>query len=178
MEEILTEAWLSEDREAAIDKIMDQYGQEILQLAYSYVKNKAIAEDLTQEIFIKCYKNLHHFKRKSKLRTWVWQIAANHCKDYLRSWHNRTMMICDEKAKTGSSQKEEVEKQVIQKEEDKQLTEAVMGLPDPYREVIYLYYFEELTIKEISEVAEINKNTVKTRLKRAKDLLRESLEEL
>jgi RNA polymerase sigma-70 factor, ECF subfamily len=177
VEESLNEVLLTDDLEDVINQIMDLYGQDILQLVYSYVRNKNIAEDLTQEIFIKCYKNLHQFNRKAKLKTWLWRIAMNHCKDYLNSWHARNMLILDEQARSASSNKEGVEESVIQKEEDEQLASAVMDLPDLYREVIYLYYFEELTIKDIAYLTHLNQNTVKTRLKRAKQLLKERLEE-
>ncbi len=59
MDELTAEVIETVDKEELIDEIMDRYGQEILQLVYSYVKNKGLAEDLTQEIFIKCYKALH-----------------------------------------------------------------------------------------------------------------------
>ncbi|WP_053362325.1 sigma-70 family RNA polymerase sigma factor [Bacillus sp. FJAT-27251] len=177
MEEILTEVWQLEDREAVVDRIMDLYGQDILHLVYSYVKDQTTAEDLTQEIFIKCYKNLHQYNRKAKLKTWLWRIAVNHCKDYLKSWHSRNMMVADEQARTEASHREDVENLVIQMEEDEKLAAAVMGLPEIYREVIYLYFFEELAIKEIAYAASLNQNTVKTRLKRAKELLKERLED-
>lgn len=177
MEEQAIELWMLEDTEALIDHLMDEHGQDILQLVFSYVKNKQIAEDLTQEIFIKCYQNLHQYNRKAKLKTWLWRIAANHCKDYLRSWHAKHIIVSDEQAKTSASLKEEVEKSVIRKDEDEQLAQAVMNLPDNYREVIHLFYFDELAIKEISSLTGLNSNTIKTRLKRAKELLRASLEE-
>jgi len=176
-ETLLTEVLILEDKDAVIDRIMDLYGQDILQLVYSYVRDTEIAEDLTQEIFLKCYKNLHQFNRKAKLKTWLWRIAMNHCKDYLRSWHSRNMLVADEQARTASSLKEDVENTLIQKEEDQRLATAVMDLPEMYREVIYLYFFEEYAIKDISYITNLNPNTVKTRLKRAKELLKERLEE-
>ena len=69
-----------------------------------------------------------------------------------------------------------MEDQVIQRYEDEQLVKTVMSLPDTYREVIYLFYFEELSIKEISFLINVNQNTIKTRLKRAKEILKECLE--
>ncbi|WP_409296301.1 sigma-70 family RNA polymerase sigma factor [Peribacillus sp. SCS-26] len=176
MEDSITEILIMEDREAILDKIMDLYGQDILQLVYSYVKNTAIAEDLTQEIFIKCYKNLHQYNHKAKIKTWLWRIAVNHCKDYLKSWHVRNIVIAEEKARQEVSRKDDVEDRIIQRDEDERLASAVMDLPNPYRETIYLHYFEDLTIKEISYLTGMNKNTIKTRLKRAKELLKECLE--
>nr|WP_239587458.1 sigma-70 family RNA polymerase sigma factor [Bacillus pakistanensis] len=155
--------------------MMRNYGQEVLQLVYSYVKNQGIAEDLTQDIFVKCYKSLHTFKKNSKLKTWLWRIAINHCKDYLKSWYNNKVIVSESDLTYTLNKDKSIEDTVIQKEEDEQLTSAVMNLPVDYREVIYLFYFEEMSIKEIANVTEENSNTVKTRLRRAKTILQEQL---
>ncbi|MEW8972198.1 MAG: sigma-70 family RNA polymerase sigma factor [Mesobacillus sp.] len=178
MDEITAEINEIENGAEAIDEIMNRYGQEILQLSFSYVKNKQIAEDLTQEIFVKCYKSLHTYSGKSKFRTWLWRIASNHCKDYLKSWYNKNVFTTDYQPLYDSIQSDSVEQTVIQDEEDDQLASAVMELPVNYREVIYLFYFEEMSIREISLVTEVKENTIKTRLKRAKELLKERLEEM
>ncbi|MFC0270483.1 sigma-70 family RNA polymerase sigma factor [Metabacillus herbersteinensis] len=172
----MIEAFEMEDKEVLIHEIMDAYGQEILQLAFSYVKNKAVAEDLTQDIFVKCYQSFHTYSGKSKLRTWLWRIAINHCKDYLKSWYTKNVVITETELSYRGTKKETVEQDVIQKDEDDRLASTVMSLPLNYREVIYLFYFEEMTIKEISDVISVNENTVKTRLRRAKELLKVQLE--
>ena len=91
VDELTVEAFEIEDKEGLIDEIMNKYGQEVLQLVYSYVNNKEVAEDLTQDIFVKCYKFLHTYKGNSNLKTWLWRIAINHCKDYLKSWYNKKL---------------------------------------------------------------------------------------
>lgn len=165
------------ETEALIDEMMNNYGQEILQLVYSYVNNKEVAEDLTQDIFVKCYRSIYTYKGKSKLRTWLWRIAINHCKDYLKSWYNKNVITSENESLYTGIQKESVEQTVIQNDEDNRLAMAVMNLPINYREVIYLFYFEEMPIKEIAVVIEVKENTVKTRLRRAKELLKQRLEE-
>lgn len=177
VEEMIIGGIAIEDKEHIIDEIMNQYGQEILQLAYSYVNNQAIAEDLTQDIFVKCYKNLHTYSGNAKLRTWLWRIAINHCKDFHRSWYQKNVVIAGEEFPIHGTKKELVEQTVIQREEDDELITAIMTLPIKYREVIYLFYYEEMPIKEIAAVTETGVNTVKTRLRRAKELLKERLEE-
>lgn len=177
MDELTAEVFEVEDKEVLIDEIMNKYGQEILQLVYSYVNNKEVAEDLTQDIFVKCYKSLHTYKGKSKLRTWLWRIAINHCKDYIKSWYNKKVIVTENESTYTGVQKESVEQTVIQNDEDHRLASAVMNLPIKYREVIYLFYFEELSIKDIAMVIEVKENTIKTRLKRAKELLKKGLEE-
>ncbi|TWG41893.1 LOW QUALITY PROTEIN: RNA polymerase sigma-70 factor (ECF subfamily) [Bacillus sp. AK8] len=176
VDELTIEAFEIEDKEDLIDEIMNKYGQEVLQLVYSYVNNKEVAEDLTQDIFVKCYKSLHTYKGNSNLKTWLWRIA-NQCKDYLKSWYNKKVIVTEDDFTYMESQKESVEQTVIQNAEDRELASAVMSLPIKYREVIYLFYYEELSIKEIATVIEVKENTIKTRLKKAKELLKEGLEE-
>jgi RNA polymerase sigma-70 factor, ECF subfamily len=175
VEDIITDIYDMEDKEEMLDEIMRMYGQDILQLVFSYVHNKAVAEDLTQEIFVKCFKNIHTYNRKSKLKTWLWRIAINHSKDYLKSWYNNKVIIAETAANQPGSQGKSVEESVIQREEDTELANAVMNLPVQYREVIYLYYFEEMQIKDIATATEQKSNTVKTRLRRAKSILKEQL---
>ena len=177
MDELTAEVFEIEDKEELIGEIMNKYGQEILQLVYSYVNNKEVAEDLTQDIFIKCYKSLHTYKGKSKLRTWLWRIAINQCKDYIKSWYNKKVIVTENEYTYNVVQKESVEQTVIQNDEDHILASAVMNLPIKYREVIYLFYYEELAIKDIAMVIEVKENTIKTRLRRAKELLKKGLEE-
>ncbi|WP_144476311.1 sigma-70 family RNA polymerase sigma factor [Bacillus thuringiensis] len=176
MDELTVEAFEIEDKELLIDEIMNKYGQEVLQLVYSYVNNKEVAEDLTQDIFVKCYKSLHTYKGNSNLKTWLWRIAINHCKDYLKSWYNKKVIVTEYDFTYMESQKESVEQTVIQNAEDRELASAVMNLPIKYREVIYLFYYEELSIKEIAIVIDVKENTIKTRLKKAKELLKKGLE--
>lgn len=171
------EAFETEDKEVIFDEIMNSYGQDILRLVYSYVNNKELAEDLTQDIFVKCYKALHTYRGKSKLKTWLWRIAINHCKDFLKSWYNKNVIVSENESSNNRTKKEMVEQVIIQKEEDDQLIFALMTLPIKYREVIYLFYYEELLIKDITVLTGTTDNTVKTRLRRAKELLKERLEE-
>ncbi|GKU82199.1 sigma-70 family RNA polymerase sigma factor [Niallia sp. NCCP-28] len=170
MDEII-EAWNFEEADAVFGEIVEKYGQDMLQLTFSYVNNKALAEDLTQDIFVKCYKSLHTYKRNSSLKTWLWRIAINHCKDYLKSWYNKNVVEMQNEGSL-TSNGEMVEDVIIQREEEERLVSFVMKLPVKYREVIYLYYFEELTIKEISLIIHVNENTIKTRMKKAKALLK------
>jgi RNA polymerase sigma-70 factor, ECF subfamily len=177
VEEILISTIETEDKEVLLDEMMKLYGQEVLQLVYSYVKNQTLAEDLTQDIFVKCYKSLDTFNGKSKLRTWLWRIAINHCKDFLRSWYNKNVIITDGKEPIYTGSVNMVEETVVQKDEDEKLIQAIMMLPIKYREVIYLFYYEDLPIKEIADLNGTVDNTVKTRLRRAKELLKVKLEE-
>ena len=174
MEGITIASMAVDNHEKIIDELMRTYGQDILQLMYAYVHTEAIAEDLTQEVFVKCYKSLATYKGKSNIKTWLWRIAINHAKDYLKSWYNQRVKASEDAILSASV--DCVEKTIIQQDEDAQLAATVMQLPVKYREVIYLFYYEELSIKELETVLEVNGNTIKTRLRKGKALLKDTLE--
>jgi RNA polymerase sigma-70 factor, ECF subfamily len=163
------------EREEIIDQLMQEYSDDILHLVYTYVKNRTTAEDLTQEIFLKCYEKLNQFNQQATLKTWVYRIASNHCKDYLRSWHYRKITLSDKILDYIPSKSKQVEEEIIANSEENILTNTVMNLPLKYREVVFLHYYEELSLAEISKITTVNINTIKTRLKRAKELLKDKM---
>ncbi|WP_080844294.1 sigma-70 family RNA polymerase sigma factor [Cytobacillus gottheilii] len=160
-----------------ITELMDSYGTSILQLAYSFVRNKQTAEDLTQEIFIKCYEKLDTFEGNSSMHTWLYRIAINHCKDHVKSWNYRKVHVSQHISKWFTSHQEGPESKMIHKSESEQLFNEILTLPPKYREIIFLYYFQELQLKEISDICQINLSTVKSRITRAKQLLKNAITE-
>ncbi len=176
-EEIAINVKNVENAEQIISQLMDDYSDDILYLVFSYVKNRTTAEDLTQEIFIKCYEKLGQFNNKSSIKTWLYRIAINHCKDYLRSWHYRKIKFSDKIGDYFPSKAKHVEEEIISKNVTNRLTNAVMDLPEKYREVVFLHYYEELPLVNISKITGINSNTLKTRLKHARELLKNKMKE-
>jgi RNA polymerase sigma-70 factor, ECF subfamily len=161
----------TEAKELLLKNIMDQYSQEIMWLAYSYVKDYYIAEDLTQEVFVKCYEKIHTFKGESSLKTWLFIITINKCKDHLRSSYFKKFIPSIIHPYKLTTTKESPDK-VMEKEYNKKtLSDAILLLPLKYREVIILFYFQDLKIKQISDLLNTNENTIKTRLRKAKKLL-------
>nr|WP_285876733.1 sigma-70 family RNA polymerase sigma factor [Fictibacillus phosphorivorans] len=148
---------------------MDVYGEEIKRLAFTYTKNWQQAEDITQEIFINAYNHLNDFREESTIKTWIYRIAINKCKDYLRSWHyTKTLLTNTFYQKSNSLSPEE---EYLEMEQRQQISKLILELPVKYREVIILYYFKEFSIEEISAALDCNLNTVKSRLRRAKKSL-------
>ncbi|WP_339172174.1 sigma-70 family RNA polymerase sigma factor [Solibacillus sp. FSL R5-0691] len=176
MESYLINDTVNLSNEAIIDELMQQYGEDVLKLVMQYVHNNSVAEDLTQEIFVKCYRSLPTFQYGSSLKTWLWRIAINHSKDYLKSWYAKNVEAKDDEVFMQVESSHSVEQEVIQQQEDADLVKAVMALPVKYREVIYLCYYEDRTMKEMADVLQINENTVKTRLRKGKQLLKKHLE--
>ena len=159
------------EKDRLLEKAMTDYGNDVYYIVYSYVKEHSLAEDLTQEVFIKFYQKMDTFRQDSSLKTWIISVAVNHCKDYLRRWDTRMVSISNKindmvKGKMGAP-----EQTVIHKEQSSELIESVLSLPVKYREVIFLYYFEEMKLSEIGACMDLNTNTVKTRLTRGKALL-------
>jgi RNA polymerase sigma factor (sigma-70 family) len=155
--------------------LMDEYGRSLVRLAFMYVKNEQLAEDIVQDAFIKCYNNLNHFQGKSSYKTWIYQITVNCCKDKLRSWGYRNMFFTDFLSFREEAPDPSPEENVLLLEENRQLSKAIISLPLKLRETIIFYYYEELRIEEISNLLGISSNTVKSRLRRGKEVLKNKL---
>jgi len=156
---------------------MIEYGNELVRLAFSYVKDKEIAKDMVQNTFIKCYKNLDSFRFDAQVKTWLYRITINECKDYLKSWNYKMVQVRSFINETTRAILPSIEKTVLDKYETEQMKEKIFTLPKVYREVIYLYYYESLKTDEIADVLDIPVNTVKTRLRRAKQRLESKIKE-
>lgn len=166
-----------EEKDSLLEKLMIDYGNELVRLAFSYVKDAEIAKDLVQNTFIKCYKNLETFRQDAQIKTWLYRITINECKDYLKSWHYKMVQVKGFIQETTRSILPSTEKAVLDKYNQEEIKDTVYSLPKVYREVVYLYYYESLTAEEISKVLDISVNTVKTRLRRAKQRLESILKE-
>lgn len=156
-------------------RIMDSHGEHLIRLAYFYVKDWAAAEDIMQEVFISYYRKADQFEERSALKTYLSKITVNKCHDYLRSWRNKRSLFSNSLGGLISSAKSPEETYVLQTDQSN-LTNKILELPVKYREVILLFYYQEFTSKEISEMLACSENTVKTRLRRAKDLLRQKVD--
>lgn len=162
----------------SIVEIMNIYGDEIKRLVFSYVNNEVDAEDVTQEVFVTVYQKLHTYQGDSSLKSWIYSIAINKSKDYLRSWHSRNQKLLNKIKNSGNLlvvSKETPEKETIKQDESDILFEKIMDLPIKYREVIILYYYKELSLKEISNILGQRLPTIQTRLFRARKKLKDLL---
>ena len=156
--------------EEQFHSLVDEHTDYLLRLAFLYVHNFASAEDIVQDAFFQFYCSQDTFQQKSSIKTCLTRITINKCKDYLKSWRYRKMVLTNtfnEPTKQSNI--------VIKNNERSEIAEAVMSLPIPYREVIILYYYQELTIPQIAHLTEIHENTLKTRLRKAKMLLQQKL---
>ncbi|TYO68601.1 sigma-70 family RNA polymerase sigma factor [Rossellomorea marisflavi] len=164
-------------KEQLLEELMCSLGDQVLYTALSYVKNYQVAEDIAQEVFVKVYQKLDEFRGESSIKTWVIRITINHSKDYLRSWYYRKTLLSNKIGLFAKGTEETPEFEYILKEESDALTKGLFSLPLKFREVLFLYFYEELTLKEISEVLNQNISTTKSRFYKAKDLLNKIYEE-
>ena len=160
-----------EEKDYILEKTMIEYGDELVRLAFSYVKDTEIAKDMVQNTFIKCYKSLDSFRFDAQIKTWLYRITINECKDYLKSWNYKMVQVKSFIHETAKSILPSTEKTVIDKYNNEEIKDTIFSLPKVYREVVYLYYYDSLTIEEMAKVLDIPVNTVKTRLRRAKQRL-------
>lgn len=161
------------DKDAVLETIMEDYGESVVWLAYSYLKDKGKAEDIAQEVFIICYTKLNSFNNNASLKSWVLTITANKCKDVLKSWSHRNLVFAQSLLSTFKDQDSSPDSQLVGSEENQELTRNILKLPMKYREVIFLHYFEDLKVQEMSDLLSLKENSVKTRLRRARMLLKE-----
>jgi len=154
--------------------IMDEHGEYCLRVAYLYVKDWAVAEEIVQDVFFAYYRQQERFEQRSSLKTYLVKITVHKSHDHLRSWKNKRHMLL-EKLHIGVS-KRTPEKELVEKDDRRILTTALFELPIAYREVLILYYYQELKIREIAEILASTENTVKTRLRRARQKLQEKLD--
>ncbi|MFP3916315.1 sigma-70 family RNA polymerase sigma factor, partial [Lysinibacillus telephonicus] len=150
--------------------IINEHNDYLLQLTYLYVKDWNTAEDIVQEVFINYWMKEEQFQAQSSLRTYLTRIAINRCKDYLKSWRYRTQTLTN--VFTGMIRPKN---QLILQDEQLILADAVLALPIKFREVIILYYFKELTIREIAVIINTSESTIKYRLRSAKERLKAKL---
>ncbi|MEB2302435.1 sigma-70 family RNA polymerase sigma factor [Lysinibacillus xylanilyticus] len=166
-----------EEKDFILEKLMIDYGNELVRLAFSYVKDAEIAKDMVQNTFIKCYKSLDSFRFDAQIKTWLYRITINECKDYLKSWNYKMVHVKSFINETAKSILPSTEKTVLDKYNNDEIKDTIFSLPKVYREVVYLYYYNSLTTEEIANVLDVSVNTVKTRLRRAKQRLESMIKE-
>lgn len=149
---------------------MDLYSDYLLKLAYVYVKDRQIAEDIVQEVFIQFYFS-NQYEEQGKLKSYLTTATVNRCKNYLKSWTYRKLQLKE----SFSSGKVERQDGLIKDEERSEISRAIFSLDVDYRAVLFLFYYEEKRVRDIAEDLGLPENTVKTRLRKARQLLKEKL---
>lgn len=163
---------LKPTHDEAFEQIMRSYGTRVLRLVIFWVKDRSLAEDITQDVFVKVYRNLPRFRGDSNIQTWLYRIVVNECKGYWRSWSFRNILP-QSWIKGGAEHS--TESAVLEQADRDQLVQQVMLLPKLYRQVIALHYYADLSIAEIAEILGASEGTVRTRLYRARQQLKQQM---
>jgi RNA polymerase sigma-70 factor, ECF subfamily len=186
-EEAAIVAELKAGSEAAYAWLIGEFQQPVYGLVYRIVNDPADAADTTQDVFLKVFRGMKHFHGESSLKTWIYRIALHEAANRRRWWFRH-------KAKETSIEPAESElgaensmqmaltdradspfDNVAHREVQKRVEEELGKVPEPYRTTLILRDLEEMSYEEIAEVLEISLGTVKSRLTRGREALRQRL---
>lgn len=149
-------------------EVIEKYSPVVYRMAYSMVKNPQDAEDIHQEVFLKFLKKKPEFESEEHAKAWFLRVTINLAKNLWKTaWRQRVVSL-------GEVDREE--EAALEQEEDK-LIETVKKLPQKYRTVVHLFYYEEYSLEEIARILGAKPSTVRTRLTRARQKLKELLKE-
>lgn len=134
-------------------------------------------EDIEQEVYIKTYKNLEKYSEQNKFSQWICTIAANLCRDYLRSakFKVQNQTTSDEEILNNIANKKTPEKEYSSKERQKLILKEIEALPKKMKQVVILYEFEDYSYEKIAHKLKIPEGTVKSRINNARKILKEKL---
>lgn len=154
--------------EEEANRAVDLYGDTVRRICMIHLKNKADTEDIFQNVFLKYVLRTAPFDSPEHEKAWIIRVTANACKDLLRSFFRSRTVSFDVLIETPREMPED----------HSDILEAVLALPEKYKDPIYLHYYEGYTAEEIGRNLGKNTNTVYTLLTRARQMLKTSLEEV
>ena len=149
------------------EELVRRYRDNLFSVAFGICKNAADADDIVQETFLQYHVTKKEFEDGQHIRAWLIRVAVNKAKNVNRSFWRRNKMPLEEYMET----------LVFETPKDEELFETVMKLPQKYRIIIHLYYYEDYSVREIAGILKLSESNVKVRLTRGRKLLREALKE-
>ena len=160
----------------AFARLLEAYKSPVYNLAYRLLGNAAEAEDAAQEVFLRAYLKLASYDRARKFSTWLLAIASNYCIDLLRR-RRATMVDLDDVEFLVESREPGPEDAAVEGEQRNAVATAIDALAPAYRLPAVLRYYYDLPYEEIERITGLSQATVKTRLFRARRMIKEMLEE-
>jgi len=176
-EKTLVEEAQRGDREA-FEAIVKTYEKKVFHLAYSFVQDRASADDLAQEVFVKAYFALSKFHFKSGFGTWLYRIAVNHIKDHLRKVSRRKEVSLEEFEDIPFAADDQVKEKEQRQAEDRRkkiVFRVLETLPPKYQLILTLRDVRGFSYEEIAGILKISPGTVDSRLHRARKMLRKKM---
>lgn len=151
--------------EEVVSRAIKQYASMVQRICFIHLKNEADTDDIFQMVFLKYAMSTVEFQSDAHEKAWLIRVTVNACKDLLKSFFRKhTVPLGDY-----------IEQSGVTEPHHSEVLEAVLSLPEKYRRVVYLHYYEGYTAPEIGEILGMKVNTVYTHLSRGKDYLREAL---
>lgn len=151
----------------SVQELVALYRNNLFAAAFHICKNAQDAEDVVQDTFIQYYTIKKEFDNEQHIRAWLIRVAINKAKNASRSFWRRNRLPLEDYMET----------LVFETPESADLFEVVMKLPEKYRIVIHLFYYEDYTVSEIANILKLSESNVKVRLSRGRGLLRNALKE-
>lgn len=152
----------------SVDVLVDKYKNNLFSIAFNICKNTQDAEDVVQDTFIGYLTIKKDFETLEHIRAWLIRVAINKAKNKNISFFRRNTVPLEEYMETLTFESEEASEVLV----------AVMGLPEKYRVVIHLFYYEDYSIKEIADILKLSESNVKVRLSRGRMILKNTLQEV
>lgn len=159
----------SDDPNLLLEDLMNAYGKDVWNYAFSITRRRDWADDITQEVFIKVFRHIHAFRRDASVKTWLLTITRNTAIDFKRSAFFRKVTLTDWIQSSGA--RASVEQEWMEKAAMNDIWKMVLKLPSKYREALILFAHHQLSMKEIAEVLGVTEGTVKSRLYHARQKL-------
>ena len=156
-------------RERTLERLMTDYGNSVVRVCFLFLKDRQLAQDASQEAFIKAWRAVDSLREDGAEKAWLMKIAVNTCRNILRS---RYFKMVDRRISTDELPEPAAE----DRQQDDSLLQEVLRLPDKYRQAVVLYYYQELSAAETADALGVPAATVRTRLKRAREILKTRLE--
>lgn len=150
---------------------IDRYADMVYRLALSQMKNKADADDLFQEVFVRLVSHIQDLESWEHVKAWLIRVTVNCAKKYFEQYWNRNVDYMEEPERIAD------EGGGYEMPEEHPVRAAVRKLPPKYRLVIHLYYFEDRTVAEIARFTDQKETTVKSQMHRARKMLRDLITE-
>ncbi|MCI9082697.1 MAG: sigma-70 family RNA polymerase sigma factor [Lachnospiraceae bacterium] len=151
--------------EAEVNQAVERYADMVQRVCFYHLKNRTDTEDVFQNVFLKYMLSDEVFGDREHEKAWLLRVAINACKDYLKSFFRRNVVSLEVM--------NEMETEVL--EDYREVLEAVLSLPEKYKDAIYLHYYEGYTAAEIGRILGKKENAVYSLLSRGREMLREKL---
>lgn len=159
--------------------LVDKYKDRVFSLVKGIVKNHELAEEVSQDVFVKAYSALEKFRKDAGFSTWIYRIAYNASISAIRRKNFRTNSYDEQLDKTSAPDQLEIAEREEQKEQKSQrLKKALNELKPDERLILILYYYEEKSVEEIALSAGLSTSNVKVKLFRIRNKLKELMEQM